>query len=153
MNKLGSLATFFGIGLVALNSAVYTVDPGEKALIMDKVKGLKQEVYTQGYHLLIPGIQVLVAIITRPPSSMTAVWGQSTSTSSPVPKTYKQSQFHWESSNNPSLSTSPPSINFWAVIMKRKSSTPSVSKSSELLSPNVIFVHNSDDADQLLKFR
>jgi prohibitin 1 len=58
MNKLSSLATFFGIGLVALNSAVYTVDPGEKALIMDKIKGLKQDVYPAGYHLLIPGIQV-----------------------------------------------------------------------------------------------
>jgi prohibitin 1 len=58
MNKLSSFATIFGIGLVALNSAIYTVDPGEKALIMDKIKGLKQEVYSQGYHLLIPGIQV-----------------------------------------------------------------------------------------------
>lgn len=59
MNKLSSFATIFGIGLVALNSSIYTVDPGEKALIMDKLKGLKQNVYGQGYHLLIPGIQVL----------------------------------------------------------------------------------------------
>ena len=58
MNKLSSFATIFGIGLVALNSSIYTVDPGEKALIMDKLKGLKQNVYGQGYHLLIPGIQV-----------------------------------------------------------------------------------------------
>lgn len=63
MNKLSSLATIFGIGLVALNSAIYTVDPGEKALIMDKLKGLKQNVYGQGYHLLIPGIQVHFLII------------------------------------------------------------------------------------------
>lgn len=59
MNKLSSFATIFGIGMVALNSAIYTVDPGEKALIMDKLQGLKQDVYSQGYHLLIPGIQVL----------------------------------------------------------------------------------------------
>lgn len=63
MNKLSSFATIFGIGLVALNSAIYTVDPGEKALIMDKLKGLKQNVYGQGYHLLIPGIQVHFLII------------------------------------------------------------------------------------------
>ena len=62
MNKLSSFATVFGIGLVALNSSIYTVDPGEKALIMDKLKGLKQNVYGQGYHLLIPGIQVLFMI-------------------------------------------------------------------------------------------
>lgn len=58
MNKLGSLATIAGIGLMALNASVYTVDPGEKALIMDKLAGLKQSVYGQGYHLLFPGIQV-----------------------------------------------------------------------------------------------
>lgn len=58
MNKLSSFATILGVGLVALNSAVYTVDPGEKALIMDKIRGLNQNVYGQGYHLLIPGIQV-----------------------------------------------------------------------------------------------
>lgn len=63
MNKLSSFATIFGIGLVALNSSIYTVDPGEKALIMDKLKGLKQNVYGQGYHLLIPGIQVHFFII------------------------------------------------------------------------------------------
>jgi prohibitin 1 len=73
MNKLGSFATFFGIGLVTLNSAVYTVDPGEKALIMDKIKGLKQQVYSQGYHLLIPGIQVFFVIIVRVLLSMTVV--------------------------------------------------------------------------------
>jgi prohibitin 1 len=67
MNKLGSLATVFGIGLVALNSAIYTVDPGEKALIMDKLKGLKQNVYGQGYHLLIPGIQVLISSNNQTP--------------------------------------------------------------------------------------
>lgn len=58
MNKLGSLATIAGIGLIALNASIYTVDPGEKALIMDKLAGLKQNVYGQGYHLLLPGIQV-----------------------------------------------------------------------------------------------
>lgn len=67
MNKLGSLATVFGIGLVALNSSIYTVDPGEKALIMDKLKGLKQNVYGQGYHLLIPGIQVLISSNNQTP--------------------------------------------------------------------------------------
>lgn len=58
MNKFGSFATIAGIGLMALNASIYTVDPGEKALIMDKLAGLKQNIYGQGYHLLIPGLQV-----------------------------------------------------------------------------------------------
>lgn len=81
MNKIGSLATLFGIGLVALNSSIYTVDPGERALIMDKLQGLKQNVYGQGYHLLIPGIQVLIyAIWPRAQSFTIAVSSQSTFT-------------------------------------------------------------------------
>ena len=73
MNKFGSFSTIFGLGLIALNSSIYVVDPGEKALIMDKLQGLKQTVYGQGYHLLIPGVQVCYLLITnRLPSSTTA---------------------------------------------------------------------------------
>ena len=73
MNKFGSFSTIFGLGLIALNSSIYVVDPGEKALIMDKLQGLKQTVYGQGYHLLIPGVQVGHLLITnRLPSSTTA---------------------------------------------------------------------------------
>lgn len=81
MNKLSSFATIFGIGIVALNSAVYTVDPGERALIMDKLQGLKQNVYGQGYHLLIPGIQVTYDLKYRPLSFMIADFDRLTFTS------------------------------------------------------------------------
>jgi regulator of protease activity HflC (stomatin/prohibitin superfamily) len=76
MSKFGTFATIAGLGLIGLNSCVYTVDPGEKALIMDKLSGLKQNVYGQGYHLLIPFIQVTsltISSIYRLPSSTTAV--------------------------------------------------------------------------------
>jgi prohibitin 1 len=59
MNKLGNLATLAGLVSVGLYSSIYCVDPGEKALIMDNFYGLKQTVYGQGYHLLIPFIQVI----------------------------------------------------------------------------------------------
>jgi uncharacterized protein YcgL (UPF0745 family) len=58
MNKIGSFATIAGLVMVGLQSSIYTVDPGEKALIMDNIQGLKQKVYDQGYHLYIPFIQV-----------------------------------------------------------------------------------------------
>jgi hypothetical protein len=60
MNKFGSLATILGLGIVGLQSTIYTVDPGEKALIMDNFQGLKQQVYSQGYHFYIPLIQVIL---------------------------------------------------------------------------------------------
>jgi prohibitin 1 len=59
MNKFGSLATIAGIALIGIQSSIYCVDPGEKALIMDNFQGLKQKVYGQGYHLYIPFIQVI----------------------------------------------------------------------------------------------
>ena len=60
MNKLGNLSFIGGVLFVGLQSSLYTVDPGERALIMDNFAGLKQTVYGQGYHLLMPFIQVNV---------------------------------------------------------------------------------------------
>ena len=41
MSKFGSLATFAGIALMGINASLYVVDPGEKALIMNKFGGLR----------------------------------------------------------------------------------------------------------------
>ena len=38
---------------------VFVVDGGERALIMDKTSGLKNKVYGEGMHLLIPGVQTV----------------------------------------------------------------------------------------------
>ena len=59
MNKFETFATVAGLVMVGLQSSIYTVDPGEKALIMDNFQGLKQKVYDQGYHFYIPVIQVI----------------------------------------------------------------------------------------------
>jgi len=63
MNKLANLATIAGMVSMGIYTSIYVVDPGEKALIMDNFYGLKQTVYGQGYHLLIPFIQVSYTII------------------------------------------------------------------------------------------
>lgn len=41
MSKFGSLSVFAGLAMMGLSSALFVVDPGEKALIMDKVNGLQ----------------------------------------------------------------------------------------------------------------
>ncbi len=46
------------IGLSVIPNFIYLVNPGERALIMDSLSGLKQTVYEPGYHLKIPFIQV-----------------------------------------------------------------------------------------------
>jgi regulator of protease activity HflC (stomatin/prohibitin superfamily) len=53
-SKFSSLLTIGGLALLAFNSCVYVVDPGEKALIMNAVTGLKKTVYNQGFNLKIP---------------------------------------------------------------------------------------------------
>ena len=58
VNKITNLAMLAGIALVGLNSFIYQVDPGEKALIMNNFTGLEKKVYNQGYHFRIPGIEV-----------------------------------------------------------------------------------------------
>lgn len=62
MSKFANLAIVAGIASLGLYSSIYCVDPGERALIMDNFYGLKQNVYGQGYHLLIPFIQVFPMI-------------------------------------------------------------------------------------------
>lgn len=58
LNKLGNLSFIGGILFAGLQASLYSVDPGERALIMDNFTGLKQTVYGQGYHLLVPFLQV-----------------------------------------------------------------------------------------------
>jgi len=52
--RFSQLLTLGGIALVSFNSCIYVVDPGEKALIMNALTGLKKTVYNQGYNLKIP---------------------------------------------------------------------------------------------------
>jgi hypothetical protein len=57
-SKISQLLTLGGLALVGISNCVYLVDPGEKALIMNNLTGLKKEVFHQGYHLRIPFVEV-----------------------------------------------------------------------------------------------
>lgn len=78
-NRLSHLMTLAGAGLVAASNCLYLVDPGEKALIMNNLTGLKKQVFHQGYHLRIPFIEVPLPP-RRLPSSTTLGFAPSTST-------------------------------------------------------------------------
>jgi len=58
-SKYSSLFTLGGLALVGASSCYYIVDPGEKALIMNNLTGLRTKVYGQGIHFKIPVIEVL----------------------------------------------------------------------------------------------
>ena len=60
------MLTLGGLALLSFNSCVYVVDPGEKALIMNAVTGLKKTVYNQGFNLKIPFVEVNDQIIRLP---------------------------------------------------------------------------------------
>jgi prohibitin 2 len=57
-SKFSATLTAIGFGMVVLSKSLYLVDPGEKALIMNNLSGLKQKIYHQGYHLMIPFLEV-----------------------------------------------------------------------------------------------
>ncbi len=59
-SRIGQLLTLGGVAMVTLSSCIYVVDPGEKALIMNQVSGLKQKVYNQGYNFKIPFLEVKI---------------------------------------------------------------------------------------------
>lgn len=67
-NRIGQ----FGVGLAVasglINTALYNVDGGYRAVIFDRFTGVKNKVYGEGTHFLIPGIQkpILFDIRSRP---------------------------------------------------------------------------------------
>jgi prohibitin 1 len=54
-----------GIGGMALSSSLYNVDAGHRGLIFDRVQGVKPIVYSEGTHMLIPGIQRAIVLDVR----------------------------------------------------------------------------------------
>lgn len=55
-------------GAAALDFCLYTVDGGERAVIFDRISGVKNEVSGEGTHVLIPGLQnaIIMDIRSRP---------------------------------------------------------------------------------------
>jgi prohibitin 2 len=62
-------AGIFGMAALYLGSrSIFTVDPGNKALIFNRIGGLKPNVLTEGFHVIVPYFQwpVIYDVKTRP---------------------------------------------------------------------------------------
>lgn len=51
---LFNVGAAFSIGTLLGKNCIYTVDPGEKAIIFDKFKGLQDKIIGEGMHFYIP---------------------------------------------------------------------------------------------------
>jgi prohibitin 1 len=57
LNKIGAAGGALLVASVFLNKCVYFVDGGQRAMIFDRFKGVKTDVYGEGIHFVIPGLQ------------------------------------------------------------------------------------------------
>ncbi|KAG5181204.1 prohibitin complex subunit 1 [Tribonema minus] len=67
-DRLLSAATRVGVlvaGAAAVDLCLYTVDGGERAVIFDRLAGVKDDVVGEGTHFLIPGLQTPIIMDVR----------------------------------------------------------------------------------------
>ncbi|KAF5205850.1 Prohibitin, partial [Thalictrum thalictroides] len=57
LNNIAKAALFLGVGSTAVNSSLYTVDGGERAVLFDRFRGVLDETVGEGTHFLIPFVQ------------------------------------------------------------------------------------------------
>lgn len=67
-NNIGRLGLGLAIAGGVINSALYTVDGGHRAVIFDRFAGVKQNVIGEGTHFLIPWVQkpIIFDVRSRP---------------------------------------------------------------------------------------
>jgi len=70
LSKIASISVGLGLAGSLVQSAVYTVDGGEKAVLFDRFQGVLEETSGEGMHVLIPWLQspTIFDIRTRPRS-------------------------------------------------------------------------------------
>ncbi|KAH9627147.1 hypothetical protein KSS87_018387 [Heliosperma pusillum] len=68
LKKIARSVIDVGIGAYVLNSSLYTVDGGEKAVLFDRFRGVLEETVGEGTHFLVPWLQkpYIFDIRTRP---------------------------------------------------------------------------------------
>lgn len=65
-----------GAGALLFDNAVYTVEPGHRAIIFDRFSGVKDNVYDEGAHFAIPVIQrPIIMDIRTVPRTISSVTG------------------------------------------------------------------------------
>lgn len=65
MKNVFNLLTFGGLAFAAFNTCTYVVNPGYKALVMDRARGLQKKVMSEGLHFYIPFIQNIITYDCR----------------------------------------------------------------------------------------
>ncbi|XP_061348925.1 prohibitin-3, mitochondrial [Gastrolobium bilobum] len=68
LNNIARAAFGFGAAATILNSSLYTVDGGQRAVLFDRFRGILDETVGEGTHFLIPWVQkpYIFDIRTRP---------------------------------------------------------------------------------------
>jgi len=68
LNRLGQLGLGLAVGGAVVNSALYNVDGGHRAVIFDRFTGVKPNVSGEGTHFMIPWVQkpIIYDIRSRP---------------------------------------------------------------------------------------
>lgn len=76
LNRLGQLGMGVAIGGAVINSAIFNVDGGHRAVIFDRFQGIKKEVVGEGTHFMIPWVQKpIVYDIRARPKNVPAITG------------------------------------------------------------------------------
>merc|ERR1711991_363682 len=57
LGKAGRYLVALGVAMPIFNSALYNVDAGERVLIFDRVRGVREKLYNPGTHFRIPILQ------------------------------------------------------------------------------------------------
>ena len=65
-NTLGRIGVGVALAGGVINSALYNVEGGHRAVIFDRFAGVKQEVVGEGTHLMIPWVQMIYDIRAAP---------------------------------------------------------------------------------------
>ena len=65
MKNAFNLLIFGGLAFAAFNTCTYVVNPGYKALIMDRARGLQKGVMSEGLHFYVPMIQSIITYDCR----------------------------------------------------------------------------------------
>ncbi|CAG2163851.1 unnamed protein product, partial [Oppiella nova] len=68
LNTIGKIGVGLAIGASVVNTALYNVDGGSRAVIFDRFTGVKPNVVGEGTHFLIPLVQraIIYDIRSRP---------------------------------------------------------------------------------------
>jgi len=68
LNRLGQLGVGLAVGGAVVNSALFNVDGGHRAVIFDRFQGVKNLVVGEGTHFMIPWVQrpIIYDIRSRP---------------------------------------------------------------------------------------